>query len=271
MKVLAVLVLIAALLVLAVPVSNFLNGGPSGTVLTKPGSSEPSAKRMASLLESRCADCHLQGIKAPFYASIPVVSGMIQKDRLDGLRLFDIEAALRPGPGGIPSEPGLAMIEHQILSGEMPPRRYLAMHWKAALDPAEKDTLLGLIQEIRVRHFAPAGLPREVASRPVHPLPSKVDVDQRKVVLGQKLYHDNRLSGDDTLSCASCHDLAKGGLIRRWSRPASGGRRGGSTRRPPSIRRTSSCSSGMVVRRRWRTRRPDLRRTRWKWARSSPI
>lgn len=29
--------------------------------------------------------------------------------------------------------------------------------------------------------------------------------------LGRRLYHDVRLSGDDTVSCASCHDLAKGG------------------------------------------------------------
>ena len=28
---------------------------------------------------------------------------------------------------------------------------------------------------------------------------------------GRKLYHDTRLSGDNTLSCASCHDLKKGG------------------------------------------------------------
>ena len=31
------------------------------------------------------------------------------------------------------------------------------------------------------------------------------------VSLGQRLYHDVRLSGDDTVSCASCHDIAKGG------------------------------------------------------------
>ena len=31
------------------------------------------------------------------------------------------------------------------------------------------------------------------------------------VSLGQRLYHDVRLSGDGTVACASCHDIAKGG------------------------------------------------------------
>jgi cytochrome c peroxidase len=36
-------------------------------------------------------------------------------------------------------------------------------------------------------------------------------LDQRKVVLGAKLFADTRLSGDGTVSCATCHDLAKAG------------------------------------------------------------
>ncbi|WP_394707290.1 cytochrome-c peroxidase [uncultured Desulfobacter sp.] len=36
-------------------------------------------------------------------------------------------------------------------------------------------------------------------------------MDDRKVRLGEKLYHDKRLSRDNSLSCASCHDLKKGG------------------------------------------------------------
>jgi cytochrome c peroxidase len=43
------------------------------------------------------------------------------------------------------------------------------------------------------------------------------------VALGDRLYHDVRLSGDDTLSCASCHDLAKGGTDQA---PVSTGIRG---------------------------------------------
>ena len=45
------------------------------------------------------------------------------------------------------------------------------------------------------------------------PLPKLEDLnlDQAKVTLGNRLYHDTRLSGNGKLSCASCHGLAIGG------------------------------------------------------------
>jgi len=49
-------------------------------------------------------------------------------------------------------------------------------------------------------------------SGPVAPLPSDTaDIDPRKVRLGEEMFHDPRLSADDTISCASCHDLNSGG------------------------------------------------------------
>lgn len=47
---------------------------------------------------------------------------------------------------------------------------------------------------------------------PIQPLPSQHGQDERKVALGRKLFHDPRLSKDDSLSCASCHPLDKGGM-----------------------------------------------------------
>ncbi|NLE47192.1 MAG: cytochrome-c peroxidase [Sandaracinaceae bacterium] len=38
-----------------------------------------------------------------------------------------------------------------------------------------------------------------------------VEVDEAKMQLGRKLYFDTRLSGDGTLTCASCHAFDKGG------------------------------------------------------------
>ena len=46
---------------------------------------------------------------------------------------------------------------------------------------------------------------------PIKPIPESVDVDPRRVALGRALFHDPILSKDDTVSCASCHDLASGG------------------------------------------------------------
>ncbi|MBI1274525.1 c-type cytochrome [bacterium] len=43
------------------------------------------------------------------------------------------------------------------------------------------------------------------------PLPPQVRVNEPKAELGGKLYHDRALSTDGKISCASCHDLKKGG------------------------------------------------------------
>ncbi len=48
-------------------------------------------------------------------------------------------------------------------------------------------------------------------NEPIKPIPATIDVDPKKVALGRKLFHDTRLSKDDTVSCASCHDLSTGG------------------------------------------------------------
>lgn len=50
-------------------------------------------------------------------------------------------------------------------------------------------------------------------NEPIQPLP-EVNLDQNKVDLGNRLFHDQRLSGDDTISCASCHSLDQGGVDR---------------------------------------------------------
>ena len=46
---------------------------------------------------------------------------------------------------------------------------------------------------------------------PIFPIPQKVEVDENKVKLGEILFFDSRLSKNNTLSCASCHQLDTGG------------------------------------------------------------
>jgi cytochrome c peroxidase len=48
--------------------------------------------------------------------------------------------------------------------------------------------------------------------QPITPIPYTLDLDPRLVDLGRRLFHDQRLSRDDTLSCASCHDLKLAGI-----------------------------------------------------------
>lgn len=54
-------------------------------------------------------------------------------------------------------------------------------------------------------------LPTLISNEPIAPLPVTQDLQQAKVSLGERLFHDPLLSGDNTISCSSCHSLATGG------------------------------------------------------------
>ncbi|MDR0529300.1 MAG: cytochrome-c peroxidase [Zoogloeaceae bacterium] len=47
---------------------------------------------------------------------------------------------------------------------------------------------------------------------PLIPISRPENLDAQKVALGQLLFRDARLSKDGTVSCASCHDLTRGGV-----------------------------------------------------------
>jgi cytochrome c peroxidase len=50
---------------------------------------------------------------------------------------------------------------------------------------------------------------------PLPPLPPLTPVVAARAALGQRLFFEPRLSHDNSLSCASCHDLAHAGMDRR--------------------------------------------------------
>ena len=52
----------------------------------------------------------------------------------------------------------------------------------------------------------------QMAGEPIQPVPQTMVSDSRRVALGRRLFLDVRLSHDNSLSCASCHDLARGGV-----------------------------------------------------------
>lgn len=58
----------------------------------------------------------------------------------------------------------------------------------------------------------PSQASKEPRSEPIRPLPLSVQADPVKVDLGRSLFHERQLSGDGTLSCASCHALTNWGM-----------------------------------------------------------
>jgi cytochrome c peroxidase len=57
---------------------------------------------------------------------------------------------------------------------------------------------------------APAPQPR-AEQEPITPIPPPPVQDPRQVALGDRLFHDPRLSRDNTRSCNSCHDTSTNG------------------------------------------------------------
>jgi cytochrome c peroxidase len=49
------------------------------------------------------------------------------------------------------------------------------------------------------------------SQEPLVPLPLHVAADPARVALGERLFHDVRLSGDNAMACATCHRLEHGG------------------------------------------------------------
>jgi cytochrome c peroxidase len=68
--------------------------------------------------------------------------------------------------------------------------------------------------------------PERDAAEPITPLPLSIRLDPKKVALGSRLFHEPKLSADGSISCASCHDLARGGVDRQARSRGIGGREG---------------------------------------------
>ncbi|MGQ9365035.1 cytochrome-c peroxidase [Azospirillum sp. ST 5-10] len=64
------------------------------------------------------------------------------------------------------------------------------------------------------------------AHEPILPLPAPADIDRAKAELGRRLFADPILSADGTVSCRSCHDLARGGADPEATAVGIGGARG---------------------------------------------
>ena len=64
------------------------------------------------------------------------------------------------------------------------------------------------------------------AAGPITPLPMSMQMNTKKVALGSRLFHEPKLSADGSISCASCHDLARGGVDRQPRSRGIGGREG---------------------------------------------
>lgn len=170
-------------------------------------------RAMKVLSDNGCSYCHTPNSPMPFYANFPVAKSLMEHDVAQGLRHFQLKPVLEQVHAQEQvSEVALAKIEGVLQDGSMPPKAYLSMHWRSDLSEEERQILLGWVAEKRLQRHANSPASVEFKREPVQPIYTQFDVDKDKVALGKALYHDTRLSGDNTLSCASCHRLEAGGV-----------------------------------------------------------
>lgn len=149
-------------------------------------------------------DCHSNQTQYPFYASFPLAKEIIDNDVRKGRAFLNLEKNFFniQNDRKIPQQL-LSKLEYVIKDNSMPPIQYRIAHWDKWITATDKKTILNWIAEIK--------------GTIVEPLParSELNLDWNRVELGLKLFHDKRLSRDNTISCASCHDLTKGGTDQR--------------------------------------------------------
>lgn len=159
-----------------------------------------------------CLSCHSADPDLPFYAKLPLAGNIVMKDVDSGYRAYDIKPFMDSlAVDGDVSAVDLAKIEKVVLDDRMPMPKYYLVHWGSSLTQAKRKIVLDWIYNERVEMYDD-NLPEDRAGEPVRPIHSSLEVDEAKAALGFALFHDPRLSVDNTVSCASCHALETAGV-----------------------------------------------------------
>ena len=178
-----------------------------------PSSELPLNEQVLAIFEDGgCMSCHSADPKIPFYAKLPVAGKVIMKDIDSGYRAFDIEPLMKDLEIGAEVNPvDLAKVEKVVLDDRMPMPKYYLVHWGSSLTKSKREIVLDWARQERIAMYED-GLTGDRAAEPVRPIDASIETDLAKVALGFALFHDTRLSVDNTVSCASCHALETAGV-----------------------------------------------------------
>jgi cytochrome c peroxidase len=160
-----------------------------------------------------CLSCHSADPKLPFYSKLPVMGDIVKADVDSGYRAFDMtkfmEDVLNDSDDINPVD--LAKVEKVVLDDRMPMPKYYLVHWGSSLTAAKRAIVLDWVAAVRAEMYAD-GLAGDRANEPVRPIDQKLEYDEAKAALGFALFHDTRLSVDDTMSCTAFHALETAGV-----------------------------------------------------------
>jgi hypothetical protein len=107
---------------------------------------ESYQQRVELLFKRTCFDCHSDQTNYPWYSRLPLVRRMIKNDIQEARKHMDMSAGF-PFKGHGTVEEDLNAIKNSISKNEMPPLRYRFMHSKNELSIAEKEIIVGWVDE----------------------------------------------------------------------------------------------------------------------------
>lgn len=199
------------------------------TVVNRPPAADLSLSEqtLQILTEGGCISCHSSDPELPFYANVPIAGDLVKEDVMKGYRAYDIIPLMSAlSSGAEPNAVDVAKVEKVAADKRMPMAKYFLVHWGSQMTKAKSEIISMWAQAYRMAHYND-GLAGDMADEPVRPIAQSVNVDERKAKLGFILYHDTRLSADNTVSCASCHDLAMAGVDNKQYSEGVDGQKGG--------------------------------------------
>ena len=204
MKLSAVVLLVAAAIL--VVVYRAVNRTPSADL--------PQFKQVYQIFDDGgCLSCHSADPKLPFYATLPVAGDVVMKDIDSGYRAYDMTPfmeALKVDGKFNPVD--LAKIEKVVMDGLMPMPKYYLVHWGSSITKQKRAIVLDWIRKERNEMYAD-NLPEDRAYEPIRPIAHPQSTELSAAAeLGKALFHDTRLSVDNTVSCATCHELSTAGV-----------------------------------------------------------
>ncbi len=153
------------------------------------------------IMENKCAACH--GVNPDYNGFVNLLSfGMIRRDIEAAQRAWLMKeesgtAAIRSG------HVDYIKMDKVLRTRRMPPARYSAVHLGSRLTPED-------VELLRCRYRQESAIARTFA--PIQPVAAPADMlEELRIHLGHRLFFDGRLSTTNEVSCATCHDLTRGG------------------------------------------------------------
>lgn len=193
-----------------------------------PSADMPHDERVYAIFEDGgCLSCHSSDPQLPFYSKLPLAGKVVIKDVDSGYRAYDMTRFMEDLKAGKQvNAVDLAKVEKVVMDDRMPLPKYYLVHWGSSLTKEKRAVVLDWVRDERMAMYDD-GLTGERAAEPVRPIDRSLEADPAKVALGSALFHDPRLSVDNTVSCATCHALETAGVDNHQYSDGVDGQKGG--------------------------------------------